>query len=123
MTDEQQIISLYRKENQAIVDKDINTLNQILAPSMELTHMTGYIQPKMEWIDQIQNEEMKYYSSDEEAIEDIEINGDTASFIGKNRVKARIWGGSISTWQLQMKMYFAKENGKWVIVKQVASVY
>lgn len=123
MTDEQEIIDLYRRENKAMVEKDINTLNQILASSMELTHMTGYVQPKMEWIDQIQNEEMKYYSSDEEAIEDIKINGDKASFVGKNRVKARIWGGSISTWPLQMKMYFAKENGKWIIVKQVASTY
>lgn len=123
MTDEQEIIELYREENKAMVDKDINTLNKILAPSMELTHMTGYVQPKMEWIDQIQNEQMKYYSSDEEAIEDVQIDGNRASFIGKNRVKARIWGGSISTWPLQMKMYFAKENGKWIIVKQVANTY
>lgn len=123
MTDEQQIISLYRKENQAMVDRDINTLNQILAPSMKLTHMTGYVQPKMEWIDQIQNEEMKYYSSEEEAIEDVKIDGNKASLIGKNRVKARIWGGSISTWPLEMKMYFAKENGKWIVTKQVASMY
>ncbi|TSO26390.1 nuclear transport factor 2 family protein [Lactobacillus sp. LL6] len=123
MTNEQKIIELYRKENEAMVNKDITTLNEILAPTMELTHMTGYVQPKMEWIDQIQNEEMKYYSSKEDVIEDIQINGNQASLIGKNQVKASIWGSSISTWRLQMKMYFARENGKWFIIKQVASIY
>lgn len=123
MTDEQKIIELYRKENEAMVNKDITTLNEILTPTMELTHMTGYVQSKMEWIDQIQNEQMKYYSSKEDEIEDIEINGNKASLIGKNQVKASIWGSNVSTWRLQMKMYFAKENGKWLITKQVASTY
>ncbi len=122
-TDEQEIIDLYQAENKAMVDKDINTLNKILAPGMTLTHMTGYVQPKEEWLSQIQSEEMKYYSSKEENIKDIQIDGDKASFVGQNRVKARIWGGSPSTWPLQMKMYFEKQNGKWIIVKQVASTY
>ena len=75
MTDKEAIIELYRQENQAMVDKDIVKLNEILAPSMELRHMTGYQQPKLEWIDQIQNGEMKYFSSVEENIEDVKIDG------------------------------------------------
>lgn len=123
MDDLAQIVALYRKENQAMVEKDVVTLNRILAIDMTLTHITGYLQPKMEWIDQIQNGKMKYYSSREEKIKDIQINGDVASLIGQNRIKASVWGGGINTWPLQMKMYFKKENGKWIIVKQVASTY
>jgi uncharacterized membrane-anchored protein len=47
MTDKEAIIELYRQENQAMVDKDIVKLNEILAPSMQLQHMTGYMQPKL----------------------------------------------------------------------------
>lgn len=123
MTDKEEIIELYRTENEAMVSKDINKLNEILKPTMKLTHMTGYVQPKLEWIDQIQNEEMKYFSSTEESIKDIQIDGDSASLVGQNQVRASIWGGGVNTWPLQMKMYFVKQNGNWIISDQVASTY
>ncbi|APX71738.1 nuclear transport factor 2 family protein [Companilactobacillus allii] len=123
MTDEEQIIELYRIENQAMVAKDISKLDEILKSSMHLTHMTGYVQSKLEWIDQIQNEEMKYFSSTENNIKDIKINGNKASLVGQNQVRASIWGGGVNTWPLQMKMYFTKQNGQWIISDQVASTY
>lgn len=123
MTDKEAIVELYRQENQAMVDKDIVKLNEILAPSMELRHMTGYQQPKLEWIDQIQNGEMKYFSSVEENIEDVKIDGNSASLVGQNKVKASVWGSGVATWSLQMKMEFTKNNGKWIIANQYASMY
>ena len=123
MTDKEEIIELYRTENEAMVSKDINKLNEILKPTMKLTHMTGYVQPKLEWIDQIQNEEMKYFSSTEENIKDIQIDGDSASLVGQNQVRASIWGGGVNTWPLQMKVYFVKQNGSWIISDQDASTY
>lgn len=124
MTDKEAIIELYRQENQAMVDKDIVKLNEILSPSMQLQHMTGYMQPKLEWIDQIQNGEMKYFSSIEENIKEIVIEGNSASLIGQNKVMASVWGShQVATWPLQMKMEFAKSNGKWTIANQIASTY
>ena len=123
MTDKEAIIELYRQENQAMVDKDIVKLNEILSPSMQLQHMTSYMQPKLEWIDQIQNGEMKYFSSIEENIKEIVIEGNSASLIGQNKVMASVWGSQVATWPLQMKMEFAKSNGKWTIANQIASTY
>ncbi|MGN1283630.1 MAG: nuclear transport factor 2 family protein [Limosilactobacillus sp.] len=123
MTDQEQVVDLYRRENEAMVNKDIVTLNEILAPSMNLQHMTGYVQPKFEWIDQIQNGDMKYFSSKEENIKDIVITGNHASLIGQNRVQASVWGSAVATWPLQMKMEFVRDNGQWKIANQVASTY
>lgn len=123
MTDKETIIQLYRDENTAMVKKDISRLNEILASSMKLTHMTGYVQPKLEWIDQIQNEEMQYLSSKEDAIKDIKIDGDKASLVGQNQVQAKIWGGGVNTWPLQMEMHYEKRNGQWIITDQIASTY
>lgn len=123
MTDKEAIIELYRQENQAMVDKDIVKLNEILAPSMQLQHMTDYMQPKLEWIDQIQNGEMKYFSSIEENIKEIVIEGNSASLVGQNKVMASVWGSQVATWPLQMKMEFTKSNGKWIIANQIASTY
>jgi hypothetical protein len=121
--DEEQIVQLYRAENEAMVKKDISRLDMILGDRMTLTHMTGYVQPKLEWIDQIQNEEMQYLESKEEAIKDIRVEENWGQLTGKNLVTAKIWGGSKNVWPLQMKMYFEKNNGRWVISKQVASTY
>lgn len=121
--DEEQIVQLYRAENEAMVKKDISRLDMILGGRMALTHMTGYVQPKLEWIDQIQNEEMQYLESKEEAIKDIRVEENWGQLTGQNLVTAKIWGGSKNVWPLQMKMYFEKNNGRWVISKQVASTY
>lgn len=121
--DEEQIVQLYRAENEAMVKKDISRLDMILGDRMTLTHMTGYVQPKLEWIDQIQNEEMQYLESKEEAIKDIRVEENGGQLTGQNLVTAKIWGGSKNVWPLQMKMYFEKNNGRWVISKQVASTY
>lgn len=121
--DEEQIVQLYRAENEATVKKDISRLDMILGDRMTLTHMTGYVQPKLEWIGQIQNEEMQYLESKEEAIKDIRVEGNLGQLTGQNLVTAKIWGGLKNFWPLQMKMYFEKNNGRWVISKQVASTY
>lgn len=121
--DEEQIVQLYRAENEAMVKKDINRLDMILGDRMTLTHMTGYVQPKLEWIDQIQNEEMQYLESKEEAIKDIRVEEKWGQLTGQNLVTAKIWGGSKNVWPLQMKMYFEKNNWRWAISKQVASTY
>ena len=90
--DEQQIIELYRAVNQAMVAKDINKLDRILADDMHLIHMTGYDQTKNQWFAQIKSEQMRYYSTKEENIKDIKIEDNKDSFIGQCRVDAHIYG-------------------------------
>lgn len=122
MDDKQQIIRIYRQENQAMVEKDLPILKKILSDDMHLIHMTGYDQTKQEWLEQIESGQMRYFLSEEEAIKEIQIEGNHASFIGQNKVDARIYS-SRNTWNLEMKMIFEKKAGAWVIVRQEASMY
>lgn len=121
--EEQVLKNLYRQVNDAMVNKDIEALEKLLQPDTLLVHMTGYQQPVSEWLEQIESEEMKYYSWQEDHIEVIQYNGKKAQLVGRSRVKARIWGMGPHTWRLQVQMFFEKLNGDWVIVKQVASTY
>lgn len=114
---------LYRQVNDAMVVKDTKKLAELLEPDTVLIHMTGYVQPVTEWLEQIDTGDMIYYSWQEDAIKNIKINGNTASLIGQSRVKARIWGAGPSTWRLQIKMEFENVDGKWKIIKQTASTY
>lgn len=121
MKDEDILKYLYRQVNQAMVAKDRNTLENLLVPDTFLVHMTGYVQSVSEWLDQIDSEEMKYYSWQESMIKDVHIEGNHASLIGESRVKARIWGSGPTIWNLQMTVFFEKNNGEWKITRQVAS--
>ncbi|WP_423218394.1 nuclear transport factor 2 family protein [Streptococcus equinus] len=114
---------LYRQVNDAMVAKDTKKLAELLELDTVLIHMTGYVQPVTEWLEQIDTGDMIYYSWQEDAIKNIKINGNTASLIGQSRVKARIWGAGPSTWRLQIKMEFENVDGKWKIIKQTASTY
>lgn len=120
---EEIIKQLYRQVNDAMVAKDTKKLAELLEPDTVLIHMTGYVQPVTEWLEQIETGDMIYYSWQEDAIKNIKINGNTASLIGQSRVKARIWGAGPSTWHLQIKMEFENVDGKWKIIKQTASTY
>lgn len=45
-SDEEAVVEIYRAENRAMVERDQATLERILAETMILTHMTGYVQPR-----------------------------------------------------------------------------
>lgn len=113
----------YRQVNDAMVAKDTKTLAELITPNSILVHMTGYVQPVKEWLAQIENEEMRYYAWQEDAIKAIHITDNTASLVGQSRVKARVWGAGPTTWRLQIKMDFEKIDGDWKIIKQSASTY
>lgn len=106
-----------------MIEKDTKTLRKLIKPNTELIHMTGYHQTIEEWFEQIESEEMKYYSWSEDHISIEYIDDTSARLIGQSKVKARIWGSGPTTWRLQIVMSFEKQNGNWMIVKQVASTY
>ena len=90
MSEKETLQTIYRQINQAMVEKDTDTLSQLLRADTVLVHMTGYSQPVAEWLEQIESEDMAYYSWKEDAIKDVVISGNSASLIGQSRVKARI---------------------------------
>ncbi|MBU7561578.1 nuclear transport factor 2 family protein [Weissella cibaria] len=98
-------------------------INQLLLDSAKLRHMTGLVQSKFEWIDQIQNGNMLYVDFEEDRIMLVEIDGIKGKLVGRSQVTANIWGGGFPVWPLQMTLHFIKSNDVWRISDQVASMY
>jgi hypothetical protein len=119
--DKSQVIALTRQLTQLMIDKDTAGLNNILDTHFTLTHITGYVQSKAEWLAEIESERMKYYAY-KEVKTAVEINGNNATFTGQNLLDARIWG-SRNNWRLQQKMLLEKRNGKWIILTSVATTF
>lgn len=104
-----------------MIAKDTVALNRILDKEYTLTHITGYVQSRDEWLHEIAKESMKYYSV-QNVSRKIDINGDTAVILARNKVDARIWG-SRHVWPLQLKMNLEKRKDNWIILNAVASVF
>jgi hypothetical protein len=116
-----QVLEVTRKLTELMIARDTNGLNKILDADFTLTHISGYVQSKKEWFSEIESERMKYYSYKEVKIT-IELNGERATFVGQNLLDARIWG-SRNNWRLQQAMQLEKRNGKWIILKSVATTF
>ncbi|KPH15274.1 hypothetical protein AMQ68_02200 [Chryseobacterium sp. ERMR1:04] len=104
-----------------MIEKDIAGINKIVDVDFTLTHITGYVQSKKDWFTEIESEQMKYYSYTEVKTS-VSITADKATFVGQNLLDARIWG-TRNTWRLQQTMQLEKRNGKWIILKSVATIF
>lgn len=59
--DELQIIQLYREHNQYMVAGDVEQLGMLLDDNFHLTHMTGMVQSKQKWLEEIKTKQMLYF--------------------------------------------------------------
>lgn len=119
--DSNELLAVVKRLAEHMIARDTVAMNEILDKDYTLTHMTGYVQPRAEWLNEVAKESMKYYSA-EEVNHTIEVNGDTAEVMIQSMVDARIWG-SRNTWRLQQKMKLEKRNGVWIILSSVASTF
>ena len=116
-----EILKVCKQLTELMIIRDTATMGKIVDERFSLTHITGYIQPKTEWFAEIESERMKYYSFNEVKT-NVKIDGDKATFIGQNILDAQIWG-SRNNWRLQQAIQLEKRNGKWIILKSVATTF
>lgn len=120
-SDEPALLAVTRQLTELMIKRDTAAMDKIVDADFTLTHITGYVQSKKEWFSEIEKESMKYYSY-QEVKTSVTINGDKATFVGQNLLDARIWG-SRNTWRLQQTMSLEKRNGKWIILKSIATTF
>jgi hypothetical protein len=87
---EQQLITAYRQMQRFMVAADTRSLKPLQADGFTLVHITGYVQPRDEWPSHIDNGRMRYFSSQEDEVRAIQVEGQRATLRGRNRVNASI---------------------------------
>ena len=121
-TDAQIVHALYQSMYRFMVDRDVSRLGALLDDSFTLTHMTGLIQSKAEFLASIEGGELRYFSAIEESCP-VRVVRDSASARGRSLVEASPFGMRRSTWRLQQDLDFVKRDGRWLIAASVASTY
>lgn len=122
MDDETKIKKCYRQMYQAMTEKDLDTLSEVLDDSFVLVHMTGMRQSKEAFLRAVGNGTLNYYSADHESIQ-VRQSGDQAALVGRSRVLAAVFGGGRHSWRLQQKIALTKQNDVWRMTLAEASTY
>lgn len=122
MDDETKIKKCYRQMYQAMTEKDLDTLSEVLDDSFVLVHMTGMRQSKEAFLRAVGNGTLNYYSADHESIQ-VRQSGDQAALVGQSRVLAAVFGGGRYSWRLQQKIALTKRNDVWRMTLAEASTY
>lgn len=115
-------MSCYQKMYRGMIDKDRNTLLEVLNDSFVLVHMTGMRQSKEAFIRAVEDGTLNYYSAEHQRME-VKVHGNRAELIGQSRVSAAVFGGGRNTWRLQLKLKLEQTAGVWKITEAKASTY
>ena len=122
MSEQEKVVSCYQNMYCGMIDKDRNTLSEVLDDSFVLVHMTGMRQSKEAFIRAVEDSTLNYYSADHQRME-TNIYGSRAELIGQSRVSAAVFGGGRNTWRLQLRLKLEQTAGVWKITKARASTY
>jgi hypothetical protein len=111
----------YEDQRRAMVVGDADALGALLAEDFTLTHMTGYRQPRAEWLADVRSGAMTYH-----AVEDVEVSVDVSRgspvLTARTQTVATIWGGH-GTWPLQLRIAFPFDGTAWLASSTVASTW
>jgi hypothetical protein len=111
----------YQAQREAMVAGDADALGALLTDGFTLTHMTGYLQPRAEWLADVRSGAMTYH-----AIQDVDVtvdaDADTPVVTARTRTEATIWGGH-GIWPLQLRIRFGRMGGSWLATDMVASTW
>ena len=118
---EQQVAQVVRQQVQGMIADDQELLKQVIAPDAQFIHVTGKVQSRDEWLEQIKRGRIHYYGS-KEVLFQASVEGDKALVIMRNELDARIYGFR-NVWQLQSRVELQKRNDQWLIIKSEASMY
>jgi hypothetical protein len=106
----------------AMLEGDTATLDDLLAENFTLTHMTGYVQPKADWLAQIRQGRFLYHSIEEkDTTYDVDDDG-TARLTVRTVTDATVHG-TRAGWRLRLATDYARHNDVWGAQRTVATTW
>jgi len=102
--------------HQAMTDGRADVLDELLDEAHSLVQITGYVQPKAEWLGVIRSHQFDYHRIvlEEEHLT-IHLSGDQATLRGRGIFEATIYGVR-RPWRLQFVLDIRKHAGEWKIM-------
>jgi hypothetical protein len=112
----------YEAQRDAMVAADADRLATKLATEFTLTHMTGYVQSRDEWLSQVASGAMTYHSITDVTVYVDDVHTAEPVLTVRTRAHATIWG-SRGLWPLQLEIHLVHDGSAWVASRTVASTW
>ncbi len=112
MVEKEEVRNAYIEMQNAMIQKDMKKLNEIVKDDKKFVHMDGKTQTKEEFFEEIRNGTLNYFNS---ILKDevITVSGNKANIKGKTTLKAKVYGQE-GEWTLPTDANFEKIDGKWI---------
>ena len=120
-SDREEVLAAYRAHLRAMTDGDTDALDDLLDDGFTLTHITGYQQPKAEWLSQMRAGQFVYHGVIEKNVA-VDVEGDTARLVGRIVTEATVYG-THADWPLQFTMDYARDGDTWTALRSVATTW
>ncbi|MFJ1806743.1 MULTISPECIES: nuclear transport factor 2 family protein [unclassified Streptomyces] len=117
----EEVLAAYRAHLRAMTDGDTDALDDLLDDGFTLTHITGYQQPKTEWLSQMRAGQFVYHGVIEKNVA-VDVEGDTARLVGRVVTEATVYG-THADWPLRFTMDYAREGETWTALRSVATTW
>jgi hypothetical protein len=115
------VLANYEAQRRAMLAGDAEALDALLAEGFALVHMTGYRQPKAEWLADVRSGAMAYTSMEDVEVS-VDVSGQEPVVTARTRTAATIWGAS-GTWPLRLSVTFTRDGASWLASGTVASTW
>ena len=111
-SEESAVLKAFETMQQAMIDKDMDTLDKVIKAGTIFTHMSGKQQTKAEYFAEIKNGTLNYYGYHIADLH-ISVDEDHAVLSCTTTLDANVYGFS-GSWDLHTNAYFEKTNGEWI---------
>ena len=117
LTDIQEdVLERFMDFQEAMIEKDLEKLNEIICDNYTLTHMSGKTQTKQEFIDEIMDGTLNYFKSTIDNPDITILDDNKAVFKADVTLDAKVYGMK-GTWTLHSRQTMEKIDGRWHISK------
>lgn len=109
------ILRVLENYHRRMVEALPEELDRMLEPAYSLVHITGYVQPRLEWLAAIRSGEFDYHRI--ELMGDhlnVAANGNAATVTGRGIFHATI-SGINAPWRLAFTLQFTNHDGNWLV--------
>ncbi len=113
-TEQKEVLYCRAKYCEAMTETDTDTMRELMAEYLTLTHMSGRQQTREEYLADVESEELRYYHI---GIENpvIEVSGNQAVLTAASVLTADAYGAE-GTFHMEGTSYYEKRGGNWIMV-------
>ena len=116
-----EIVQNFRAQLEAMVAGDTVQLAHLLTGAFTLTHTSGYVQAKSEWMQQIEDGVFDYQDA-EEVCTSVHADGDNSVLTSDVVVRATVYGDH-DAWPLRFTVDFTCVGGTWLASHTIVTTF